>query len=43
MNDELEMTRKEAVLSKSRNYPEICMEVLRKSTKILIRIVSVPV
>jgi hypothetical protein len=38
MANELEMTRKEVVVAQSWNYPSICLEGLRKSTKTSVRV-----
>jgi hypothetical protein len=43
MVDELERVRKEALLSKLRCCPGICLKRLRKATKILAWIAGVPV
>jgi hypothetical protein len=41
MNDEFERICKKAVVALSRNYPDICLKGLRKSTKKPVSIASV--
>jgi hypothetical protein len=42
MTDEMERICKETIVNKSKKYPKVCLEELKKTSRNLVRVVHVP-